>query len=398
LKTILVCDKIFASQKEDKMRGYKSKNIIKFVVLFLFFVGFSFSDSLEFGGDVQITCEPGLRIYLDGNFAGKSNTSEDGKYLSNLLPGIHTIRVEKAGFAPKTFRVKVISSKVIEIKVGKFMPEVKLPETKESDKETVARVTGSLIIYSAPITCKIHFLGETYSKDAPEKKLDYVPVGSHPIRFKRGQKELSSTVKIDEDQIREIKADFLNDKVIDITEAKEAERIRLAEKREAERIEREKAEEAEKMRFAEKREVERIEREKANRPMVVEFKISGELECKKHTDYMAKHEMRFFYIIIERKQDKRRILEKKICLTDEGFTSPELKPDSYLISADFHVVKTWREEFTGPRLKNEKNEIKRILVDRKPGTKYIVEISMGQSYPNNSIKIVKEIPDFIQIY
>lgn len=383
------------------MKSHKSKNFIKFIVLFLFFVGFSFSDSLEFGGDVQITCKPGLRIYLDGNFVGKSNTSEDGKYLSNLLPGIHTIRVEKAGFAPKTFRVKVISNKAIEIKVGNFIPGVKLSETEESDKETVTRVTGSLIIYSAPITCEIHFLGETYSKDAPEKRLDYVPVGSHSIRFKRGQKKLSYTVKIDEDQIREIKADFLNDKVIDITEAEEAEKIRLAKKRKAERIEREKAKEAERIRLAEKKEAERIQFEIENRPMVVEFKISGELKnCPpvKHAE-LAKFEIRYFVLKIERRQDKRLILKKRICHTDKGFTSPELKPDSYLITADFRLYITQARRSRRERERRiEKTETKRILIDRKPGTKYIVEIDMPSNFSNKSIKIVKEIPDFIVIY
>ena len=35
-------------------------------------------------GDLQITCPPGFRIYLDGRFMGLSTVAEDGKYLSSI--------------------------------------------------------------------------------------------------------------------------------------------------------------------------------------------------------------------------------------------------------------------------------------------------------------------------
>ncbi|MBW2610411.1 MAG: DUF1566 domain-containing protein [Deltaproteobacteria bacterium] len=95
--------------------AYYSK---KFLFLFLIFL-FIYSPNLQAqGGDLQITCEPGLRIYLDGKFVGKSNFKDDGKYLSNLEPGTHTIRVEKLGFLSKEYEINIADGKISEIKVG----------------------------------------------------------------------------------------------------------------------------------------------------------------------------------------------------------------------------------------------------------------------------------------
>ncbi|MBP1621613.1 MAG: hypothetical protein H6Q02_2380, partial [Acidobacteria bacterium] len=32
--------------------------------------------------DIQVTCEPGLRVYLDGALKGTSNAREDGLFLA----------------------------------------------------------------------------------------------------------------------------------------------------------------------------------------------------------------------------------------------------------------------------------------------------------------------------
>jgi len=60
--------------------------------------------TLVSAGDIQVTCEPGLRIYLDGTFVGTSSAREDGLVLTNVPEGPHTIRVEKAGFTPVNFQ------------------------------------------------------------------------------------------------------------------------------------------------------------------------------------------------------------------------------------------------------------------------------------------------------
>ena len=61
----------------------------------------------SFAGDIQVLCEPGLRVYLDGKLAGTSSAKEDGLFLPALPEGAHIVRVEKDGFVPQSFRVQV---------------------------------------------------------------------------------------------------------------------------------------------------------------------------------------------------------------------------------------------------------------------------------------------------
>ena len=62
---------------------------------------------LSYSADVQITCKPGMRIYIDDKFVGISTTEQDGKYVTGLSEGIHVFRIEKTGIAPKEIEWEV---------------------------------------------------------------------------------------------------------------------------------------------------------------------------------------------------------------------------------------------------------------------------------------------------
>lgn len=72
------------------------------------------------GGDIQVTCKPGFRVYLDGKFVGVTNLKEDGKYLTKISKGIHKIVIKKAGFLSKKFKISVKYKSIKEITVGKM--------------------------------------------------------------------------------------------------------------------------------------------------------------------------------------------------------------------------------------------------------------------------------------
>jgi hypothetical protein len=71
----------------------------------------------EATGDLQVTCWPGYRIYLDGAFAGVTTPEEDGRYLRDVAAGEHTVRVEKLGHEPQTMTVLVPAGGAVELKV-----------------------------------------------------------------------------------------------------------------------------------------------------------------------------------------------------------------------------------------------------------------------------------------
>ena len=85
---------------------------------------------VAFAGDIQVSCEPGLRVFLDDEPMGTSSAREDGLFLMNVMAGSHTIRVEKDGFLPQTFDVDTTTPS-IEIFVEEFEPLPVAPAAME---------------------------------------------------------------------------------------------------------------------------------------------------------------------------------------------------------------------------------------------------------------------------
>src|SRR5210317_1554739 len=101
--------------------------------MFLFFL--MSVTAVSFAGDIQVSCSPGLRIFLDGKLMGTSNAKEDGLFLMNVPTGSRTIRVEKDGFVPQSIQIET-SKFPIEVIVGDLSPEPVVRSKKVTEAET----------------------------------------------------------------------------------------------------------------------------------------------------------------------------------------------------------------------------------------------------------------------
>lgn len=133
-------------------------------------------------GDVQVLCEPGLRVLLDGRLAGASSAREDGLFLVNLPAGVYTLTVEKEGYLPQTFRVEV-PEQPIEIRVGEFVPEPARPAEATTGEPVREETGGTVVITSAPQNCTVELNGAMHSKRSPLLVVSGVPPGEHAISF-----------------------------------------------------------------------------------------------------------------------------------------------------------------------------------------------------------------------
>jgi hypothetical protein len=150
-----------------------------------------------FAGDIQVLCEPGLRVYLDGEFAGVSKAKEDGLYLTNVANGQHRLWVEKDGFLSQSFAVEILNAP-IEIKVGEFKPVPQARAEEEPAPSEVTELAGSLVILSAPQNCTVDVDGEAHTKDTPQLLLGGLAVGEHTISFtKNGFAPIAGVVKVE---------------------------------------------------------------------------------------------------------------------------------------------------------------------------------------------------------
>ncbi|MDD5562729.1 MAG: PEGA domain-containing protein [Thermoanaerobaculaceae bacterium] len=146
-------------------------------------------------GDIQVTCEPGLRVYLDGTLVGASGAKDDGLFLANVENGAHVVRVEKEGFVPQSFQVEV-RDLPIEVRVEKFLSQA-VPRGGAAGARKVKPPAGSLLVTSAPQNCVVEIDGKTEEKSVPVLRLDGLEAGEHAISFsKGGYARLSGVVKI----------------------------------------------------------------------------------------------------------------------------------------------------------------------------------------------------------
>jgi hypothetical protein len=165
-------------------------------LLWLFLVISTIVPTLSFAGDIQVRCEPALRVYLDGKLLGTSNSRDDGLFLANVPGGAHVIRVEKDGFVPQSFQVDV-KNLPIEVKVEAFSPEPPVGHEGETGGATIKQTTGNLLVTSAPQDCVVEIDGKPQDKSVPLLRVDGLAAGEHTISFsKPGYDRISGAVTI----------------------------------------------------------------------------------------------------------------------------------------------------------------------------------------------------------
>lgn len=151
---------------------------------------------VSYAGDIQVLCEPGLRVYLDGHFVGSSGVKDDGMFLANVRDGSHVIKVEKDGFAPQSFKVEV-GKAPIQVKVEAFTPLAQTGQGAEASRGTVKQAAGSLVITTVPQICVIEVDGKSQVKEAPLVQIDGLAPGEHTITIsKSGYDPISGVVRI----------------------------------------------------------------------------------------------------------------------------------------------------------------------------------------------------------
>jgi len=152
--------------------------------------------TVSLAGDIQVSCEPNLRIYLDGKLLGVSIEKEDGLFLRDVRNGTHTIRVERDGFLPQSIEVDVADAP-IEVKVEKLLPDL-MPKPESTPEVTpIKRQVGTLLITSAPQNCTVEIDGKAEAKAIPELLIDGLAVGEHWVTFsKEGYQPISGTVRL----------------------------------------------------------------------------------------------------------------------------------------------------------------------------------------------------------
>ncbi len=163
-------------------------------------------------GDVLLTCSPGLEIILDGTRAGMCESAENGKRLTGLSAGNHTVRIEKNGFLPAEFRVVVgvVSQQIV---VGELLPRPTFDYEGGTSRDTDEEPVGRIEVTSEPVDCTLRIGNRWTEKEEPLVTILDVPAGEHNLWFERFGELLKTKVVVTPDAPVRVKADFANRRV-----------------------------------------------------------------------------------------------------------------------------------------------------------------------------------------
>jgi len=170
--------------------------------------------NISLAGDIQVICEPGLRIYLDDKLAGTSSAKEDGFFLADVRNGSHIIRVEKEGYVPQAFEVEVTDLPV-EVKVEALVPLPPEPEPVAPTRAPIKPAVGILVITTAPQNCVVEIDGtRTEVKNTPTLTLSDLVIGRHTISFSKvGYETISGTFFVQPDTATIVRGNLIDGKV-----------------------------------------------------------------------------------------------------------------------------------------------------------------------------------------
>ncbi|MBC7426938.1 MAG: PEGA domain-containing protein, partial [Bacteroidia bacterium] len=152
---------------------------------------------------IQVTGEPGLSVFLNNQFKGKTTVELNGYIIENVTPGKNTIKIVKEGYTPFEEIITVKAGEVLAYKVKPFVKHtVNISQEgnrDETDKKATIE-TGKLVIQSVPIEIKITIADiegiNNIAKTKDKWMADKIPDGTYKITFTYNQKIINKSIEI----------------------------------------------------------------------------------------------------------------------------------------------------------------------------------------------------------
>jgi uncharacterized protein (TIGR02145 family) len=128
------------------------KHLLLLVVLLFFTIINLYSQN----SNIQIVSEPGISIFLNGEYQGKTTSEMGGLIIENMKAGDYTIKAVKDGFTPQEGKIKLKWGEVLKYYVNpSFVPSINITQSGNSESQWLSLKTGKLKIQSLPIEIRI---------------------------------------------------------------------------------------------------------------------------------------------------------------------------------------------------------------------------------------------------
>lgn len=180
------------------------------VILFVVCLSIAFPAAAD---DLRVTCAPGLKVFVDGGFVGVCIPKYDGKVVSGLSTGKHTVRVEEVGFVPKEYSVDVGPTPTQLVFRDLVLETASGQPAAAGGNVMAGGPKGTIEIASNPHVCAIEVAGQEILKQEPIMKIPGIPAGDHEIRFDCAGADLRTKVLVNADETTRVTANILENQI-----------------------------------------------------------------------------------------------------------------------------------------------------------------------------------------
>jgi len=166
------------------------------------------------GSLLQISAEPGVSIWLNKKFVGKTTEAQNGLVIADIAPGEYLLKASMPGYDPAETQIKIESNQTIEwsIKYAKPLMQVEESVKRISSSMIRSEPTGTIVFKSIPLNAEVFFDNEPIG--ATDKKLTYVPAAEHTVRFVFQKNKLTKKFALQADEFVLLRADFMQGKIV----------------------------------------------------------------------------------------------------------------------------------------------------------------------------------------
>jgi len=148
---------------------------------------------------IQVVAEPGISVFLDGQFKGVTSSDYGGLIVQNVTAGQHTIRVVKDGYSPREEEINIKEREVLQYNIANdFIPAIKISEEGNKEKQAISIKKGTLTVQSLPLSIRIRVpsVNIDYVKKEDKFHAENIPEGKYFAEFSLNDKVLSDSVQI----------------------------------------------------------------------------------------------------------------------------------------------------------------------------------------------------------
>ena len=149
-------------------------------VLFVTFL--QAQDSMAY---VQIISDPGVSVFLDNVYQGKTLEEFEGLIIDNITAGEHKIKCVKESYLGQESTIILHSGEVFTYELNPLIPKLHISQSGHTGAQVIKHCTQNLKIQSLPVNIqiKIPALGVNSHKTADIWKADNVPCGEYTAEF-----------------------------------------------------------------------------------------------------------------------------------------------------------------------------------------------------------------------